>query len=198
MRLILGPFPQNIISCYIMAPPTPSVTALNQLYASLSQKAQQSIAKYLNTPGGVTGPAEDAATVRYNAMTNDVFDWLDNTDNALFKVMGGGVDSLNGLRVQVVLPDGVTVLDTNKAKSLNTYANINIIDKSAVGGELKFKINENQASRSYNMGASLSNSGVFSQEKYSKSTGTAQYYLAVRQGATPANPLGNVIVSMDA
>jgi len=167
---------------------SPSVSTLNTLYASLCQTAQQRITKYLNAP---------ADSAKHAAMVTDVFDWLENT-GPLYAVLGGDVNNLNGLRVQVILPDGVTVLDTSKAKADNTFANVDVLKIVAAHSKVSYYINENQASRSYNMGASLSNSGVFSQEKYSKSTGTAQYYLAVRQGPTPSNPVGNIIVSMDA
>jgi len=70
-------------------------------------------------------------------MLCDVFDWLENT-GSLYAVLG--VNNLNELRVQVILPDGVTVLDTSKAKADNTFAKVS------------YYIDENQASRSYNMG----------------------------------------------
>lgn len=168
---------------------TPSVSTLNTLYASLCQTAQQRITKYLNAP---------ADSAKHAAMTTDVFDWLENT-GPLYAAIGGDVNALNGLRVQVVLPDGVTVLDTSRARAVNTFANVSALKTApAADSKLSYYINENQASRSYNMGASLSQSGVFSQVKYSNSTGLAQYYLAVRQGASAAEPYGNVIVSMDA
>jgi len=188
-KKIISEIPKNIISCYIMTiKATPSVSTLNTLYASLCQTAQQRITKYLNSP---------ADSDKYDKMVTDVFAWLKET-GSLYKILGGDVNDLNGLRVQVILPDGVTVLDTSKAKADHEFDKVGVLKTVAANSKLSFYINENQASRSYNMGALLSNSGVFSQVKYSNSTGVAQYYLAVRQGATPSEPYGNVVVSMDA
>ena len=57
-------------------------------------------------------------------------------------------------------------------------------------------INENQNTRSYNMNAALSNSGIAYQIKFSNSVNTFQHYIAVRQGST-TEPIGNIVISMD-
>jgi hypothetical protein len=48
------------------------------------------------------------------------------------------------------------------------------------------------------MGAALAQSGVFYQQKLSLSTGTTQMYIAVRQGLSSSDPLGNIVISLDA
>ncbi len=94
------------------------------------------------------------------------------------------------MRIQVILADGVTAFDSNKLPVINDFNNINkILDG-------KYLINENQNSRSYNMGAALSQSGVFTQLKYSNSTGENEMYLVIRQGLSMTEPLGNVVISM--
>ncbi len=170
----------------------PSVSTLNTLYASLCQKAQQDIAKSLNNPTDNTN---------YEKAVNSIFAWVEDYPKRASDI-GGGVastkEAMNGLRVQVILPDGVTLVDTYKSKVNHTLVNVNAISVFTPGLKLQYYINENQSSRSYNMGAFLSQSGVFTQMKYSNSTGVEQYYFAIRQGTSASEPLGNVVISMNA
>jgi hypothetical protein len=57
-------------------------------------------------------------------------------------------------------------------------------------------INENQNTRTYNLSAALSNSGISYQTKYSNTVLDNQRYIAVRQGSI-AEPLGNIVISIN-
>jgi hypothetical protein len=85
------------------------------------------------------------------------------------------------------------VYDSNS--DYNVYTNIGIPSSNFLTTG-KYLINENQNTRSYNMNAALSNSGIAYQIKFSNSVNTFQHYIAVRQGST-TEPIGNIVISMD-
>jgi hypothetical protein len=167
---------------------TPSVSALNLLYGSFSSVAQPAVVSFLNKPGGL------AVETRYAKMQTDIDAWLSSSQPKSALGVGSTVE-ITGLRVQVVLADGLTVYDSGSGDR-NIFTNIG--KPKSVPFDGKYMINENQNTRTYNMGASLSQSGVFSQLKHSTSTGETQLYLAIRQGLSSSEPLGNIIISMDA
>jgi hypothetical protein len=172
-----------------------SVSFLNQLYTSLCSisvpgytnfSVQSYIVTFLNTPNN---------SINYSNMVGAINAWLSST--TIPQTAAGlltGTD-IHGLRVQVIEADGVTLFDSNAGDN-NIFQNINI-PKSTFLTDGKYLINENQNVRSYNMGATLSQSGVFSQQKFSKTTGTNQIYLSVRQGISSSHPIGNIVVSMN-
>lgn len=166
-----------------------SASALNQLYSSFSTyipdrgvfTPQEDVVTYLRSP-------QDSGS--YDNMVISINEWLASEPN------GYTVDG-DFLRVQVIQTDGVTSYDSNSGVR-NIYTNIGkptaTVDNQWNG---KYLINENQGTRSYNMGAWLSQSGVFNQQKFSNSTGGQLIYLAVRQGISAADPLGNVVISVN-
>ena len=172
---------------------TVSNSSLSQLYSNFSSKAntagstsvQDSVMSYFNAPNAVT------AAANYATMATAIAAWIATVPNGYTNTVAG-----KGLRVQVIEADGKTAYDSN-ATTANIYTNINI-PKSDFLTTGKYLINENQGTRSYNMGAALAQSGLFYQQKLSLSTNTNQTYIAVRQGLTSAEPLGNVVISLNA
>ena len=116
----------------------------------------------------------------YNNMVAFILNWK----NSLAPQQAINVSApIPGLRIVVTDPDGTVALDTAKT---NTWANY------------KAKtINENHNTRTYNIGAAMSNDGVFYQEKYSNSVGRNLVYYAIRLGFTSYRPIGNIIISMN-
>jgi len=175
-----------------------SASALNQLYSDMATfvaansvddlTAQESVVSYLRDPQP-TDPAVPTVNVYYNNMVANITAWLASDPN-------GYTVANDSLRVQVIQPDGVTSYDS-KSTSANIFTNIGK-PTATVNGQWngKYLINENQGSRSYNMGASLSQSGVFNQQKFSNSISEQLIYLAVRQGTSAADPLGNIVLSV--
>lgn len=162
----------------------PSNGVLNQLYSSLcGTGAQSAIMAFFNLPN----------TLSYNAMEIAIVAWA-ASDAAKRSIGLSPSDSIFGLRVQVVEADGKTVFDLASTTN-NKFANIGVpaANFSTTG---KYLINENQNTRSYNMSALLSQTGIAYQTKYSNSVGTDQIYIAVRQGST-AEPIANIVVSMN-
>ena len=180
---------------------TSSLAALQQLYSSLcsaivsgnTNSVQNSVMDYLIIPN-------DSA--RYSSMANAIVRWLNsNGPTEAVGISGGG--GIVSLRVQIIEADGTTSFDSNACGGSvgsytigqNLFDNINKPSTNFITTG-KYIINENQGNRSYNMGAWLSQTGVFTQFKYSNSTGVGEQYLAVRQGKAPSNPLGNIVVSL--
>jgi hypothetical protein len=160
-----------------------SNSVLSQLYSNFCSTGNQSlVVTYLNADSSTT----------YTPLINAIPAWISAT---LTKQAIGltSTDTISGLRVQVILPDGETAYDSNS--SSNAFANINI-PKSDFLTSGKYLINVNQNTRSYNMNAALSQTGIAYQIKYSNSTSTNQMYIAVRQGST-SEPLGNIVISMN-
>lgn len=162
----------------------PSNGALSQLYDSLHKNGTQS---------AVVNFLTDVNETDYNTMKGKIEAWLSSDDT---KASLGllSTDTITGLRLQVIEADGKTSFDSSSSSS-NLFADINV-PKSDFLTTGKYKINENQNSRIYNMSAFLSQSGVAYHTKYSNSVGYNQMYIAVRQGST-AEPLGNIVVSMN-
>jgi len=176
----------------------PSQGALQQLYSSLNTYS------YTDATSGLTASPQtfvnkfltniDATT--YAQMNNAIKYWL--ASSAPASALGLPASSSNnppGLRVQVIESDGTTTFDSS-AGANNVFTNIKI-PKSDFLTSGKYLINENQGTRSYNMGAILSQSGIYYMSKYSTSVGYNQSYIAVRQGTTPALPLGNIVISFN-
>jgi hypothetical protein len=191
-----------------------SSSSLNQLYSAFSStkdsgvSAQDRVINYFNVKGGTSSYNE----VNYAAMATAINNWL-CTKPLGYTPKTSGLATNSGLRVQVIEADGKTAFDSNASTitdnsgTLTAVVNKNLLYNIHVpasgwntlvnkdnGKEL---INENQVTRSYNMGAFLAQSGTFYQIKYSASTGKPQMYIAVRQGLSSADPLGNVVISLD-
>jgi len=104
--------------------------------------------------------------------------------------------SVPGLRVFVIDSNGTTSYDS-LAGNKNLHSNIGVPGETfATTG--KYLINENLGSRSYIMGAALSQSGVFSQTKFSPTSQKKLLYLATRQGLSSSEPIGFIVLAMDA
>jgi hypothetical protein len=176
----------------------PSQSALQTLYQSLSTYS------YLDASGtGLTASPQNFVVKfltkldasGYISMNNALTNWL--VSSAPASALGLPPSSSNnpsGLRVQVIGDDGTTIFDSSSTN--NAFANIKI-PRSDFLTTARYLINENQASRPYNMGAILSQTGIYYMSKYSTSVGYNQSYIAVRQGATPALPLGNIVISIN-
>jgi len=173
-----------------------SVSFLNQLYTSLCSNSvpgytdtnvQTYCKQFLNDPGNST---------KYNTMVGAINAWLASTTIPQAAVGLPASTAIPGLRVFVLDANGATTYDS-MAESNNIYTNINVprADFLTTG---KYMINENLGSRSYVMGAALSQTGVFIQTKYSNTANKKLLYLAIRQGLSSAEPTGFIIVSMDA
>jgi hypothetical protein len=173
-----------------------SVSFLNQLYTSLCSNSvpgytdtnvQTYCKQFLNDPGNST---------KYNTMVGAINAWLASTTIPQAAVGLPASTVIPGLRVFVLDANGATTYDSLAAGN-NIYTNINVprADFLTTG---KYMINENLGSRSYVMGAALSQTGVFSQTKYSNTANRKLLYLAIRQGLSSAEPSGFIIVSMDA
>jgi hypothetical protein len=151
----------------------------------------------------------------YSTMVTSIANWLQEDSDLItgpFLALGlkpswnTNNGSQYGIRVQVILANGQTAYDSN-AGPRNIYGNINkptatIASSDTFGNTTyqwdgKYLINENQATRSYNMGAALSNSGIFYQTAHSTTVKKEQMYLVMRQGNSPTSPLGNLVVSMN-
>ena len=152
-----------------------SPSFLNQLNISFNSKNTQTI---------IIAFLLQQNQTNYTNMYNAIYAWLNST----FPQQSTGINttiSIPGLRIQVIDPDGTTAFDSSKGVN-NTYNNY-----------LSKTIYENQNTRSYNIGAIMSNAGVFYQTKYSQSVKAFQMYLAVRLGLGSDVPVGNLVISMD-
>lgn len=162
----------------------PSNGVLNQLYSSLcGTGAQSAIMAFFNNPN----------TLSYNAMELAIVVWA-ASDAAKASIGLTPSDSILGLRVQVIEADGKTAFDLASTTN-NTFANIGVPAANFLTTG-KFLINENQNTRSYNMSAALSQTGIAYHTKFSNSVGTNQIYIAVRQGST-SEPIANIVISMN-
>ena len=163
--------------------PIASNSFLSTLYSQFSQTTHhRRVIKFLNNP--ISENYDDGF---HEIKTN----WIENNTDLLNFLGLAPSAVIDGLRVQVILADGNTAYDSHKTEENNKFHHIN---KMNINNE--YYINENQNTRSYNMGAALSSSGIFYQTKMSHSTGTKQMYIAVRQGSVSA-PLGNIVISMN-
>jgi hypothetical protein len=193
-----------------------SATALNQLAQSLNSYFVEDICgNKVNV--GVTISAflnNQSDQNSYTTMAKSISEWFDvsNNDHGPFSALGlnpawnTNKGAQYGIRTQVILANGQTAYDSNSGTK-NTFGNINkptstsaVVDTSGnvtIQWDGKWMINENQASRSYNMGAQLSNTGIFYQTAHSATVKKEQMYLVIRQGNSPASPLGNLVISMN-
>lgn len=176
----------------------PSQGALQQLYQSLSTYS------YTDPTSGLTASPQafvntflnNLNATTYAQMNNAIMYWL--TSSAPAEALGLTASSSNnppGLRVQVIEADGTTTFDSSVGAN-NVFTNIKI-PRSDFLTSGRYLINENQGTRPYNMGAILSQSGIYYMSKYSSSVGTNQSYIAVRQGTNPTLPLGNIVISFN-
>ena len=158
-----------------------STSVLSQLYSNFVSTGNQTlVVKFLHTD----------ASSEYVSLPTAISGWIAAPET---KSSIGSLADISGLRVQVIMADGRTAYDSSSSNNL--FANINIPASDFVNTG-KYKINENQNTRSYNMNAALSQTGIAYQSKYSASVGKPQLYIAVRQGSI-SEPLGNIVISMD-
>jgi len=178
----------------------PSTAFLNSLYGSLcstlysvnnnNQASVQSFTIYYLNNNDVDS---------YTNMVNSINYWI--TSKTIPQIATGlptgkpANQQINGLRVQVLEADGTTSYDSNS--NANIFENINIPKPDFISSG-KYLINENQGSRSYFQGALLSQTGNYTMKKYSNSVGLNQLYLAIRQGLSPSEPFGVIVISINA
>ena len=150
-----------------------SRSILNNLYESL----------YLNNNGNtsITNFIETPNETNYNIMKLNIINWI-NSSNPQIAININNNIPIPGLRVLIVDADGSVIIDTIKTNTYQKY-----IEKS---------INENHNTRTYNIGAAISQDGIFYQEKYSTSAENNLVYLATRIGFNKYKPLGNIVISM--
>ena len=122
-------------------------------------------------------------TFLYTNMVTTIFSWLNGPSPNTYT---GTTVPIPGLRIQVIDADGSVAMDTYKGILDNTYDNY-----------INNLINENQNTRTYNIGAIMSNTGTFIQTKYSRTVNSTQMYLAIREGFGSDYPVGNVVISMN-
>jgi hypothetical protein len=110
-------------------------------------------------------------------MASNIYNWLKTLNPS----------SSNPLVATIVVADGTgnVVFDSTAGESANTYENylLNTVNPT------------NQNTLTYVIGATLSNSGTFYQKTWLAPANIFASNLAVRQGFSPENPLGTVIVS---
>jgi len=121
---------------------------------------------------------QDEAT--YNNMVSFILNWKNSTAPQLATNVSSPIP---GLRVLIADPDGTVAFDSTKTNNWTNYR--------------AKTINENHNTRTYNIGASMSNDGTFYQEKYSSSVGTNLVYYATRLGFTSYRPIGIIVISMN-
>lgn len=113
----------------------------------------------------------------YNIMTSSIYNWLKTLNPS----------ASNPFVATIVVADstGNVVFDSTAGESANTYENylLNTVNST------------NQNTLTYVIGATLANSGTFYQSTWSAPANIFVSNLAVRQGFSPENPLGTVIVS---
>lgn len=183
-----------------------SATSLNQLAQSLnSYPAMDAYGNMINTASSISAFLNNQSdSTCYATMAFSIANWL-NEQSTLktgpFLALGlnpswnTSKGSQYGIRVQVILANGQTAYDS-KSNLNNIFTNINKPSLTSPW-DGKYLINENQGTRSYNMGAALSNSGIFYQTAHSTSVNKEQMYLVMRQGNSPTSPLGNLVISMN-
>lgn len=113
----------------------------------------------------------------YNIMASSIYDWIKTLN----------LSASNPYSVVIVIADstGRVVFDSSAGQSANTYENY-----------LLNQVNPfNQNMLTYVVGATLANSGTFYQSTWLAPANIFTSNLAVRQGSSPENPLGTVIIS---
>lgn len=169
-----------------------SVSLLTQLYTSLCSNSvtgytassiQTYVMEYLDNPSNQTA---------YNNMAGAITAWL---NSSLPQTAVGSPTPITSLRVFIVEGDGSTAYDS-LVGSNNQFNNINV-PRSDFLTTGRYIINSNLGSRSYIQAASLSQTGVFSQYRYSNTSNKRLLYFAVRQGVSSADPLGFIVLAMD-
>jgi hypothetical protein len=162
-----------------------SMCTQNYDNGTISTSYQNYVANFFESLGTAS------ASTDYGYMAAALSAYVTNPPLSALGYPSGAV--ISGLRVQVIDADGKTAYDSAAGAS-NLYSNINI-PKSDFVTSGKYLINENQNTRTYNQAAALSQSGQAFQVKYSSTVLTNQLYLAVRQGTSVNNPIGNIVIS---
>ena len=170
----------------------PSNSVLSQLYSNLcSSGVQSKVVAYLNEPNLIA---------YYNPIISSLRNWV-NATSTKESIGLSATDTISGLRIVVVLPDGHVVYDSGQEDSVdgngngNVYTHINKPANNFITSG-KYKINENHNTRLHVITANLSQSGISFATKFSTSTDAQQYYIAVRQGSQYEHT-GTIIISMD-
>jgi hypothetical protein len=147
-----------------------SASCLNQLAQSLNSYPTTDICgNKINTAVAIAAFLNNQSDQNsYNTMSTAITSWLSQkTSDKTGPFLALGLKpewNTNkcfqyGIRVQVLFANGYTVYDSN-SNTNNQFGNINV-PRTTFLADGKWLINENQATRSYNMGATLSNNGIF-------------------------------------
>lgn len=174
-------------------------TLMQSLYGSFTTSnyttgsTSSNIIGYVNYVTGTVLNITDQNTA-YNNMKAAIYAWIDNnsTPSAISSIGLPAGTTITGLRVQVILPDGILFFDSANPEANNTLANVNI-PKSDFITTGRYLIGQNHGGRTYFQSAALSNTGTAFQKKFSTTTNTYQYYYAVRQGSTSVQ-YGSIVV----
>lgn len=178
----------------------PSLAFLNSLYSSMcsttytpdgeiSGSIQSFIINYLTTIN----------ETNYTNMVNAIKIWIESTTIPhLATGLQVGIPAnifIPGLKVQIMEADGITAYNSRAgANNIFKYRNIPHPDFLT---NSRYWIDDNQGTRTYYQGAMLSQSGIYSMKKRSNGSQTNQIYLSVRQGLSPQEPFGVVVISMN-
>ena len=160
-----------------------SLVSMHQLMSKLQSHTPPNSLSYPTTvPNGaplsdiIVAYLDTATESSWNFMKAVVTDFINVNSSTLYP----------SLRVVITLTDGKVAFDSSKGAA-NVFANIS---------SLTNPINDNHNSRVSILSALLSSSGTGHEQKYSSSTGKFEIYQAVRMGASTANALGVVRVSI--
>ena len=178
----------------------PSLAFLNSLYSSLCSTTY--------TPDGKTSGSvqsyiinylTDINETNYTNMVNAINLWyISTTIPQLATGLQIGTPAnefITGLKIQVMEADGITAYNS-RAGTNNIYANRNVPHPDFLTNS-RYWIDDNQGTRTYYQGAMLSQSGIYSMKKFSNGSKIDQIYLSVRQGLSPQEPFGVVVISMN-
>ena len=161
----------------------PSISLLKQLYANfIYSGVHKKVFKFITT-----------VNTNDYVFAADIDAWM---ISSLTKTNIGltSSDIIDNLRVHVMLADGSVAYDSNS--SWNKFTNLNK-PRSDFLSTGKYLINENHGNRPYVMAATLSSSGEAFSTYFSNTTNSNRMYYCVRQGPSPMQNMGSIVISMN-
>lgn len=184
------------MSQYVMYP---SSAFLQSLYSSLcSTMYAKSSTLQASIQSFIIYYLNNINETNYNNMIEAINFWITSTTIPQLSVgIATGTPAnviIQGLRILVIEPDGVVSYDSTSSN--NYFKNLKI-PRSDFLTSGKFLINESHGTRPYFQAAMLTSAGTFFMKKYSNSVKNNQIYLATRQGLSPNEPFGVVVISMN-
>jgi len=169
---------------------TPSSSMLNQLYSNFcSNNYESSVVFFLKNQG------TENSQINFSKMSIDILNWFNNNAKNSFADINLNYDSLinNGLRLQIVSSNGNVAFDTIQCDGSSEYY---IPGKNTYNNYSTGIIGNNQNTQLYNIASQLSKDGVFFQNSFDENNNSI-FTLSVRQGISPENPYGLIIISLN-